>query len=161
MDMSQSLSTTDVPDQIDCLLMPLKDKTLVLPNVAVAEIIPFTQLQQVYSEGEWLIGHIDWRGVEVPAVCYEMLCDQPAPEMDSRARFAVINGVGNHVGMPFYALLLQGIPRLIYIREEDIQEVDVLNAGRFDQKSVTLDRETVIIPNLDLLEEELISRIKT
>lgn len=157
--MSQSLTKTDAPNQVDCLLVPLKDKNLILPNVAVAEIVPFSHLLTTASSVDWVLGRIDWRGVPIPVMCYEMLCRQGAPAPNANARFAIINGVGDYTQMPFYAMLVQGIPKLLHVQEDDIQAVEAMNMGSFDQTAVTIEREPAIIPNLDRVEEELIKHI--
>ena len=156
--MSQ-LKKTDQPNQIDCLLVPLKEKNLLMPNVSVAEIVPFSHLLTTASNANWILGRIDWRGVAVPVVCYEMLNRQTPPAPNPSARFAIVNGVGAHPQMPFYAILVQGIPRLMHVLEEQIQEVDAMNMGDFDLTAVTIDREPAIIPNLDMVEQELIKFI--
>lgn len=157
--MSQSLTKTNTPDQIDCLLIPLKDKNLILPNVAVAEIVPFSHLLTTASNVDWMLGRIDWRGVPIPVVCYEMLCNQGAPAPNPNARFAIINGVGDHAQMPFYAMLVQGIPRLMHISQDDVKPVEAFNIGTFDKSSVSIDQEAAIIPDLDLVEQELIKQL--
>jgi chemosensory pili system protein ChpC len=157
--MSQSLTKTNAPNQVDCLLIPLKDKNLILPNVAVAEIVPFSHLLTTASNVDWMLGRIDWRGVPIPVVCYEMLSNQGAPAPNPDARFAIINGVGDHAEMPFYAMLVQGIPRLMHVHEDDIQTVEAMNMGPYDQSAVTIEREPAIIPNLDLVEQELITQL--
>ncbi len=157
--MSQSLTKTNTPDQVDCLLIPLKDRNLLLPNVTVAEIIPFSHLLTTTSAVDWILGRIDWRGTPVPVVCYEMLNDQSAPAPNPNARFAVVNGVGNHASMPFYAVLVQGIPRLVHIQEKDIQEVEAMNMGPYDVSAVTFDNETAMIPDLDNVESALLNHI--
>merc|ERR1712000_670519 len=95
-------------------------KNLLLPNVTVAEIIPFSHLLTTASSVDWMLGRLDWRGTPVPVVCYEMLNQQAAPAPNPNARFAVVNGVGNHAAMPFFAILVQGIPRLVHINEKDV-----------------------------------------
>lgn len=159
--MNQSLTKTAnaAPDQVDCLLIPLKEKQLLLPNVSVAEIIPFSHLLTTASSVDWILGRIDWRGVTVPVVCYEMLNRQNAPAPNPNARFAIINGVGNHRKMPFYALLIQGIPKLVHVLENDIQDVDAMNMGAYDVRAVTLGQEPAMIPDLDKVEEALLATI--
>ncbi len=159
--MNQSLTkpANAAPDQVDCLLIPLKDKQLLLPNVSVAEIIPFSHLLTTASSVDWILGRIDWRGVTVPVVCYEMLNRQNAPAPNPNARFAIINGVGNHRKMPFYALLIQGIPKLVHVQENDIQDVDAMNMGEYDARAVTLLQEPAMIPDLDKVEGVLLGTL--
>lgn len=154
--MSQSLTKTNAPDQVDCLLIPLKDRNLLLPNVTVAEIIPFSHLLTTASSVDWILGRIDWRGTPVPVICYEMLNNQTAPAPNPDARFAVINGVGAHAEMPFYAMLIQGIPRLVHINADEIQEVEAMNQGAYDQQVVSMDGENAMIPDLDRLEQTIL-----
>lgn len=155
--MSQSLSKPNTPDQVDCLLIPLKDKNLLLPNVSVAEIIPFSHLLTTASSVDWILGRIDWRGTPVPVVCYEMLNSQQAPAPNPNARFAVINGVGDNERMPFYAMLIQGIPRLVHVQQDGIQEVEAMNMGPYDQSAITMDGENAMIPDLDRIESTLLN----
>ena len=150
------LQINDNPDQIDCLLIPIKDKNLLVPNVTVAEIVPFSHLLTTNSSADWILGRIDWRGTGVPVVCYEMLNQQGAPSPNPNARFAIFNGVGNNPQLPFFAVLIQGIPRLTHINEQGIQAVESFNAGEFDQEVVALGQESAVIPDLDGIESRLL-----
>lgn len=156
--MNQSLSKTSqaAPEQVDCLLVPLKDRQLLLPNVSVAEIIPFSHLLTTASGVDWVLGRIEWRGVTVPVVCYEMLNNHQAPAPNPNARFAVINGIGGHRNMPFYALLIQGIPKLVHVQKNDIQDVEALNSGEYDARTVSFGQDPAIVPDLDKIEEALL-----
>src|SRR5690554_7410418 len=91
-------SNTDIEqtDGISSLLLPLKDKQLLLPNVSVAEIIPFSQLLTTASPAKWILGQLSWRRLSVPVVCYELINGKPAPERYTVARFAIVNGILGH-----------------------------------------------------------------
>ncbi|WP_221793821.1 chemotaxis protein CheW [Oceanobacter mangrovi] len=155
--MNQTPATTEQTGQVDCLMIPLNDRQLLLPNVTVAEIIPFSQLMTTNSSVDWVLGKIQWRGVSIPVVCYEMLNGTAAPRPSPNARFAVINGVGKHPKMPFYAVLVQGIPRLKKVLENAIQPVDaVMGMGKLDQIAVSVDGESAYIPDVDAIENLLL-----
>lgn len=158
--MAQSLSTSDNQqiDDLSCMLLPLKDKQLLVPNVAVAEIVPFSHLLTTASSRDWILGRIQWRGVTLPVVCYEMLNQQSTPAPNPNARFAIFNGVGGYSELPFYAVLIQGIPRQTRIQESDIQTVEAFNQGAYDAQAVTIGQEeSAMIPDLDKLEEALLA----
>jgi chemosensory pili system protein ChpC len=158
--MKQNPATIEQTGQIDCLMMPLRDRNLILPNVTVAEIIPFSQLLTTNSSIDWMLGRIHWRGVAVPVVCYEILNDKLAPSPNPNARFAIINGVGQHRDMPFFGLLVQGIPKLKKVYAQDIQKVDAMGAGPLDVMAVSVDgEESAFIPDVDQIEEELLKYI--
>lgn len=158
--MSQTLvkSGENTPEEVNCLLLPLKDKQLLLPNVAIAEIVPFSHLLTTASSKDWILGRIEWRGVTLPVVCYEMLNQHHAPAPNPNARFAIVNGVGGHQQLPFYALLIQGIPRQARILENTIQQVEAMHQGVYDACAVSIGQdESAMIPDLDKVEEALLA----
>ncbi len=158
--MKQTPAVAEQTGQIDCLMVPLRDRNLILPNVTVAEIIPFSHLLTTNSSVDWILGRIDWRGVAVPVVCYEILNDRAAPPPNPNARFAIINGVGKHSHMPFFGLLVQGIPRLKKVYSQDIQKVDAMGAGTLDQMAVSVDgEESAFIPDIEKIELELLQYV--
>lgn len=144
-------------DEVSCMLLPLKDKQLLVPNVSVAEIVPFSHLLTTASSQDWMLGRIQWRGITLPVVCYEMLNQQAAPAPNPNARFAIINGVCGHSELPFYALLIQGIPRQQRVQADSLQTVEAMHKGMYDAHSVTIGQdETAMIPDLDSIENALL-----
>lgn len=158
MNQAPATTTQEQTGQIDCLLLPLRDRQLLLPNVTVAEIIPFSHLLTTNSAVDWILGRISWRGITIPVICYEILNNTPAPNPNPSARFAVINGVGSHSGMPFYAMLVQGIPKLQKVRDNTIQEVDIaMGKGDLDVMAVAVDgEESAFIPDMARVEQTLL-----
>ncbi|MDO6683342.1 MULTISPECIES: chemotaxis protein CheW [unclassified Oceanobacter] len=155
--MSQTPANIEQPGQVDCLMIPLNDRQLLLPNVTVAEIIPFSQLMTTNSRVDWIIGSIQWRGIGIPVICYELLNGTPAPRPSPDARFAIINGVGQYSEMPFFGILVQGIPKLTRVLEQDIQQVDaVMGMGSLDQMAVSVEGESAFIPDLEQIETQLL-----
>lgn len=145
-------------DGISCLLLPLKDKQLLLPNVSVAEIVPFSHLLTTASSAKWILGQVAWRGISVPVVCYELINNQPAPAPNTDARFAIINGIAGHPKLPFYAVLIQGIPRLVRVNKEDLQEVEAMHNAVYDACAINIEQTgAAMIPNLDKLEAALVA----
>lgn len=146
--------------EVDCLLLPLRERQLLVPNVSIAEIIPLTHLLTINQTADWMLGRLEWRGVAIPVICYEILNDLPTPPANSDARFAVVNGVSGNPKLPFFAMLIQGIPRVKDVVEADLKEVDAVGCGPIDHMSVSIDgTESAFIPNLDLLESRVIEAI--
>lgn len=150
---TQITATVNEQDQIDCLLVPLKDRHLLMPNVTVAEVVPFSHLLTTNTSTDWLLGRLDWRGTLVPAVCYELLNGLAAPAPNPDARFIIVNA--DRGDLPFFAILVQGIPRLMHVTEADLQEVDAMGMGELDQVAVTLDGVTAMVPDLMSIESQL------
>lgn len=143
------------PSELDCLLVPLKDRNLIMPNVTVAEVIPFSHLLTTNASTDWMLGRLDWRGTLVPAICYEILNGQPAPAPNPDARFIIVNNAGDEGKISFYAILVQGIPRLMHLKESDLQQVDAMGMGPLDKVAVNMEGVTAMIPDLETIESHV------
>ena len=156
--MSAEVINQDGISEVASLIIPLHDKQLVLPNVTVAEIIPYRAPTAISDHEGWLLGQLEWRNIHIPVISYELINGAGVPPIEG-SRLAVINGTGINRNLPFYAVLIQGIPRLAHITEDDIVSVDAMNSGPYDQMAVSLQGEQAMIPNLELIENELLRYI--
>ncbi len=150
--MSQSVVTQDTSDSITALLVPLADRTLLLPNVAVAELISYRAPQAVPGRPDWFLGQVPWRDLNLPLLSFEAASGGQV-EAGSRARVAVLNALGGREHVKFIALLVQGIPRSIKVdaglARSDVRlaplELDAVNLGDVQAR----------IPDLVALEQKL------
>jgi chemosensory pili system protein ChpC len=156
--MSAELVTQNGIIKVASLLIPLNDKQLLLPNVTVAEIIPYRAPTVISENASWLLGQLEWRNINIPVFSYEVLSGSEVPSIKG-ARLAVVNGTGNNPKLPFYAILIQGIPKLTHVKEDDIVKVEAMHSGPYDQMAVSLFDEQAMIPDLDMIENELLRYI--
>lgn len=156
--MSAEIVTQDGIREVASLLIPLNDKQLLLPNVTVAEIIPYRVPTVISDNTGWLLGQLEWRNIHIPVISYELMNNTAAPSVEG-ARLAVINGTGVAQNIPFYAILIQGIPKLAHVKEDDIVSVEAMHSGSYDQMTVNLEGEQATIPNLEMIENELLRYI--
>lgn len=142
-----------IQDKVRGLMVTLEGETLLVPNVAIAEVLPFAQPDQAQEGPDWLVGYCDWRGHRLPVVSVEVVHGHAAPAIDKNTRIAVINTIKGDAGVPFYAILTRGIPHLVKLGDDDINL-----AGAFDDAAsgelarVQVDSQRAIIPDLDALE---------
>lgn len=137
-------------DAIRCMQLPLHGLSLLVPNSAVAEIIGYSAPQQAGQAEPWLQGKISWRGVMVPIVSFEHLCQMEAVEPGPRSRFAVLyNAQPDNQDVPYFGIILQDIPRGYLAQQERMlasfqhAECDYL-AGQADPLI-----EGLMVPDLD------------
>lgn len=143
---------------VRCLLIPIYGKSLLVPNVAVAEVIPGQTPTPVGKAPGWLLGAIGWRGMTVPVISYEASRGDPMMPPDANSQLAIINTLNGSKAVPFYALVTQGIPRLRTVDQESLRESKQdLNVRQGELCHATLDGTTVVVPDLDVL-ENLIAR---
>ncbi|HEK1683749.1 TPA: chemotaxis protein CheW [Pseudomonas putida] len=130
------------------LLLPLGDRTLVLPNVAVAELIGERAFVCELHEPAWHMGWIDWRQQCLPLIGFEAACGGETP-CGERARIVVLNALGD-TGLRYLALLLQGIPRSCKL-DSQLNYVDV-PLGALELAAVQVGEQVARVPDLAALE---------
>ena len=75
--MSQAVATQNSAASLTGLLVPLADRTLLLPNVAVAELIPYRAPQVTEGTPDWFLGQIAWRDLRLPLLSFEAASGGP------------------------------------------------------------------------------------
>ncbi|MBA4288828.1 MAG: chemotaxis protein [Pseudomonas sp.] len=150
--MSQAVASPNTSVSLTGLLMPLSDRTLLLPNVAVAELIPYRAPQVTEGMPDWFLGQIAWRDLRLPLLSFEAASDGQAV-VNSGSRVAVINALGGRPMVKFIAVLVQGIPRSIKLEANLARAEAVLSPLELD--AVQLGEAVLKIPDLIGLEQKL------
>jgi len=144
-------------DTIHGLLIPVGGDPLLLPNAAVAEISAYKPAQVVDEAPEWLSGIFEWRGIRIPLVVFERMCEEPDEVPTNFERIAVFNSLNGNDRLPFFAIATQGIPRLAQVNASILTATpsDVAVQGPV-RESVLLNGEPARIPDLDEMEKSLL-----
>ena len=138
-------------------MIALEALRLVLPNTAIAEVVAYSKLKLPDNQPEWLLGYVSWRGYQVPVISFERMVDQPGSKPDKRSRIIILNSISADTLRPFYGMLSTGIPSLMTIDENNIQ--DAPKIGETDSlilRQVVVDKHAAVIPD----QYELESRLK-
>jgi len=143
----------ELPEQIASLLIPMIGRPLLLPNVAVAEIVTWDQPEKPEDSPEWYLGMVDWRGVDLPVVSLELMNNPEIEDAAQGQRLAVINGIGE-CKLPFYAISVQGIPRLVRVYPEEMGNEEQSEDRAYDTL-VMVSGERAVIPDLANVEREI------
>ncbi len=106
------------PTSVRCMLLPLASLNLLIPNSAVAEIIGYSTPRQLSDTSGWFPGVVLWRGVYVPVVEMEKLCNLGTAQVGPRTRIAIIYNPEKDPQMPYIGIHMQDIPRA-YLAEAD------------------------------------------
>ena len=137
--------------ELSCVMIPLKDTQLLLPNVCVAEILPWRRVKALSETPPWCLGLLGWRGEMVPVVRFETLNGAPGEPRKSGRCMVVMNRARNERGLPFYALATEGLPRMVQLTSDDMAN-ESTKLGVAEQVVVKVGTETAVIPNLDVIE---------
>ena len=109
---------SDSATSVRCMLLPLKSLNLLIPNSAVAEIIGYSTPRELPDTSDWFAGVVLWRGVYIPVVAVEQMCDIDVAGVGPRARIAIIYNPEKDPDLPYLGIHMQDIPRA-YLAEAE------------------------------------------
>lgn len=145
--------------ELSCVLIPLNDCALLLPNVCVAEILPWRRVKPLPEAPPWCLGLLGWRGEMVPVVRFERL-NHPQFEDRRMGRCMVImNRTRVSDAIPFYALAAEGLPRMLQLAEDDLSNVPG-KLGDAEAVALRVGTESAVIPNLELIERSATALVR-
>lgn len=143
-------------DAVHCLLLPLNNDIVLLPNAAVAEVIPYSEPIPVEDAPEWLAGFITWRERRIPLIVFEAASDGDPGRIHRGCRIAVLNTLNGNNELPYVAIVMQSLPSLQIVRANTIQYADRPTMQRQSIKAyVNLNGVAAIMPDIDDLESRL------
>ncbi len=144
-------------NEIRGIMIPVtKNKKVLLPNAIIAEVVSYNDINKVEDAPNWLLGNINWRGYEIPLICYETLSTGDNPDGKITGRVAVIKALGDVKKMPYFAMLVEGVPRLQLVTQGDLQvhEMEEEENNAIASR-VTIQDDMSEIPNIRYIEHIL------
>jgi len=134
---------------IHCMLIPLQQNYLLLPNSTIAEVIPRTGLDQEQAST------VNWRDQSLPIVHLEQLLEtNPNTELMGN-KLCIVNSVNTENNIEFYAIPCNGSPQLITLNHAALQLTDDENNSPYLHCQIKIGNKVAFIPDLDQLEMRL------
>ena len=142
-------------EAIHSLLIPVNREILLLPNAAVAEIVPYQQPETAESAPEWFLGYISWRDRRLPMISFELASGVEPGKIHKNCRIAILNTLNGSNQLPYIAVLMQGLPSLQVVKPDSVQ-IDQAQESRNSVKAcVRVNGTDALIPDLDDLESRI------
>lgn len=140
-----------VPDQLYCVLLSLRQDTLLLPNAAVAEAIGQDALQVDASGPHWLAGTFHWNNRRVSAINFEPLNSDQWPLLNKRSRLVILHAISGRPDDTPFAIVCQGYPHLITLSQVAVTALPLRETDRpeFVLARVRIGNTEALIPDLD------------
>jgi len=148
---------TETIEELPTFLIPLQKSNLLLPNNTIAEIIPYEPLQRVQNTPGWFLGLLNWRGMQVPVVSFEMLTRDGASfslMSVASASLVICTALGGSEEMPYFALVAQSLPRLMRLTTDELKESHEQTLET-ELLIVRLNGQPATIPDLNYIESSL------
>lgn len=134
------------------ILLPLIGESLLLPILAVAEVLPRGDLQPVVDAPEWLLGMRAWRGSARPVISVEALIGGYAHDLDPHHSVALVGSVQLEPAVPCYGVLLTDWPRAVSVADLEVQRCV---SHPYVRAEVAGDGWSAIIPDMDQMDAVL------
>ncbi len=142
--------------ELSCVLIPSGNYQLLLPNVSVAEILPWRRIKPLEDTPNWCLGLLGWRGESLPVLRFELVAAEVGDAPRTGRCLVVMNRSHSVRSLPFWALAADGLPRMLSLDSEDVNE-SARTPVATESACVMLGTEEVSIPNLGYLEERVSS----
>ncbi len=138
--------------EVYSLMIPIIEQSILLPNVTVVEIVPFSDVELAEDKPKWFVGYIMWRNQKVPMVSLDVLKGAADSRANKRSRVALVRTLNSNAELPYLAIIVQGIPRLTHVTEPSITTVEDYELGPVEKLRVAIGAIQATIPDLDKLE---------
>lgn len=140
-------------ERLPTFWVPMQQKSLLVPQVSIAEVVASAELTPVDQAPAWLLGRLEWRGQSLPVLSFERANGQTLAPDSPGARLAVFNALGEHSELRFYGVRIQGIPRLLKLNDAEVREDSLARIGAAERMAVITQLGKASIPDLDYLEQ--------
>ena len=137
---------------IHCMLIPLEQHYLLLPNTTIAEVIPRIRINPTMDLPEFWLGHIEWREQTLPVVDMEGLIENKSLNPQQSSKLCILRGINADAKISFYAIPCFGSPQLITLNESALQQTHDSNDSKFLHCQIKIGNKVAFIPNLDNFE---------
>jgi len=139
---------SDSATTVRCMLLPVSAANLLIPNSAVAEIIGYSTPRSLAGTSDWFAGVVLWRGVYVPVVVVEEMCEIDSAHVGPRARIAILYNPSKDAELPYLGIQIQDIPRAYLAEAEKMEAGTDDDLSQYLLSTVDDDQYARFVPNL-------------
>ena len=115
---------SDAPQQLYAVLVALQGDTLLLPNLAVSEVVSLRDLRALPGAPLWFAGLLELQGSMLPVLSFELLGAGKPEIAQRRSRVVVLNSVSTRIAGGRYGLLAEGHPHLITLNRAALRPAE-------------------------------------
>ena len=152
--LSQTTLLSATTGKLDVYVLPLWQKKLLIPALAIAEIISASQLKPTKkNKTAGLLGQVTWEGETLPVISFETFNGETGIPEPQKLAIVVAATLGEN--LTHYALALQAEPTLNKIKIAELEDLENAVVGGVEYLQVKYQNNLCFIPELDILETKL------
>ena len=109
--------------ELHCMKVPTSADPLLLPTSVMAEMVEYAEPRPMEGAPPWLLGFIEWETRQVPVFSFTALINgKEVGAIDSRTRIMILKSLAETGRVPYFGILLRGIPQQVTMQPEDLEE---------------------------------------
>lgn len=139
-------------DFIPCMLIPLQQHYLLLPNSTIAEVIPMPRIRPSDDKPDYWVGQCDWHSLQLPVIDLESLVENEPYDTSDANKLCVLHGINSNASVSVYALPCYGVPQLIHLNESALKLAQDADRSDYLHYQIQIGKKEAYIPNLDNVE---------
>ena len=143
-------------DVIRSVLLPLTDRSVLLPHSAMLDVLPERDITLVENAPEWVLGEVNWNNYSIPLVALDVAFGGEKVAKPRRSRIVIVTCLSKNIGYKYLAIRVTKAPRLVQFSEDALTQQDV---GDLNSEYIRfygeLNHQLVIIPDMQKLESDI------
>jgi len=106
-----------------CIILTTRSELVIVPNAAVAEIVPVQDVTNDEEKPGWYLGNTRWRGVDLPLISFEAAGGDAAHTVRINTQVAVLYTMGQDADRkhPYVGLVISGVPHVSHFSWDQIK----------------------------------------
>lgn len=143
---------------LKCIILTTRSELVIVPNAAVAEIVPVQDVVNDENTTGWYLGNTRWRGVDLPLISFEAAGGHTAHSVNINTQVAVLFTIGQDADRkhPYVGLVISGVPHVSRFTREQIKpNTDVMNQNPMVAQKVRVNGAAVNILDFENIEAML------
>lgn len=149
--MTDSVASSSGDSRLATFWVPMQQKSLLVPQVAIAEVIAQAEFVADNQAASSLLGWFDWRGQSVAVLSYELANGHSLAVDSPSARLAIFNPPTASAECAYFGLRIQGLPRLLRLAEAEVREDSLARLAAVERMAVITQLGKASIPDLEAL----------
>ncbi|MFW5450991.1 MAG: chemotaxis protein CheW [Methylophagaceae bacterium] len=137
---------------IPCMLIPLQQHYLLLPNTTIAEVIPMPHVEIDDSKSHYWVGQYNWNSQQLAVIDLESLVEGNPSNSSEANKLCILYGINSEANLNAYALPCYGAPQLIHLNESALKLASNTQDSEFLHCQIQIGNKVAYLPNLDTIE---------
>ncbi len=151
--LSQTTLLSATTGKLDVHILPIWQKKLLLPTVAVVDILPASQLKTTKKNKKvGILGQIVWEQETIPVIAFETFNGESQTAEPQKIAIMVAATLGE---LQYYGLALQAEPITAKVEIAEIEDLEQATIGPMEYLQIRYQNQLCVIPDLDAVEQNL------